>query len=96
MELQFNTNRYKKFLLHFFSLKNHCHFDFYYPIKKRKRKKDSNLFLLQGSDKLKDTECPKQDLKSRGLCLVPISSTIPVANETTADFWTPTFGGTFR
>lgn len=50
----------------------------------------------QGSDKLKDTECPKQDLKSRGLCLVPISSTIPVANETTADFWTPTFGGTFR
>ncbi|XP_041025809.1 transcription factor bHLH112 isoform X1 [Juglans microcarpa x Juglans regia] len=52
----------------------------------------------QGSDKLKDstTEGPKQDLRSRGLCLVPISSTYPVANETTADFWTPTFGGTFR
>ncbi|XP_065879514.1 transcription factor bHLH112-like isoform X2 [Euphorbia lathyris] len=33
-----------------------------------------------------------EDLKSRGLCLVPISSTFPVANETTADFWTPTFG----
>ncbi|GMJ14628.1 hypothetical protein like AT1G61660 [Hibiscus trionum] len=39
---------------------------------------------------------PKQDLRSRGLCLVPISSTFPVANETTADFWTPTFGGTLR
>ncbi|PON50148.1 Myc-type, basic helix-loop-helix (bHLH) domain containing protein [Trema orientale] len=54
----------------------------------------------QGSiNKLKDhqDESSKQDLKSRGLCLVPISSTFPVANETTADFWTPTssFGGTF-
>ncbi|XP_050368593.1 transcription factor bHLH112-like isoform X3 [Argentina anserina] len=49
----------------------------------------------QGCDKLKDTEQGgKQDLKSRGLCLVPISSTFPVANETTADFWTPTFGAT--
>ncbi|XP_057961644.1 transcription factor bHLH123-like [Malania oleifera] len=49
------------------------------------------------SDKLKEpAEGPKQDLRSRGLCLVPISSTFPVANETTADFWTPTFGGTFR
>ncbi|CAK9186700.1 unnamed protein product [Ilex paraguariensis] len=47
-------------------------------------------------DKMKDQEEPKQDLRSRGLCLVPISSTFPVATETTADFWTPTFGGTFR
>ncbi|KAJ8531576.1 hypothetical protein K7X08_027010 [Anisodus acutangulus] len=38
----------------------------------------------------------KQDLRSRGLCLVPISSTLPVAAETTIDFWTPTFGATFR
>ncbi|KAK6917399.1 hypothetical protein RJ641_018150 [Dillenia turbinata] len=50
----------------------------------------------QALDKLKDAEGPEQDLRSRGLCLVPISSTYPVANETTADFWTPTFGGTFR
>ncbi|XVE51215.1 hypothetical protein DITRI_Ditri02bG0021900 [Diplodiscus trichospermus] len=50
----------------------------------------------QSTDQLKDPEGPKQDLRSRGLCLVPISSTFPVANETTADFWTPTFGGTFR
>ncbi|KAE8724437.1 bHLH123 protein [Hibiscus syriacus] len=44
----------------------------------------------------KRTDEPKQDLRSRGLCLVPISNTFPVTNETTADFWTPTFGGTLR
>ncbi|KAK4347056.1 hypothetical protein RND71_033395 [Anisodus tanguticus] len=47
-------------------------------------------------DKVKDQEGSKQDLRSRGLCLVPISSTFPVATETTTDFWTPNFGGTFR
>ncbi|XVE87877.1 hypothetical protein DITRI_Ditri19aG0023800 [Diplodiscus trichospermus] len=50
----------------------------------------------QQSDKPKDPEGPKQDLRSRGLCLVPISSTFPVANETTDDFGMPTLGGTFR
>ncbi|KAK7362988.1 hypothetical protein VNO77_05113 [Canavalia gladiata] len=48
----------------------------------------------QGCDDQKeDSEEPKQDLKSRGLCLVPISSTFPVATETSGDFWTPTFRG---
>lgn len=46
--------------------------------------------------KVTDQEESKQDLRSRGLCLVPISSTFPVATETTTDFWTPNFGGTFR
>ncbi|KAJ3696054.1 hypothetical protein LUZ60_001431 [Juncus effusus] len=50
----------------------------------------------QVSDKSKENEGPKQDLTSRGLCLVPIANTYPVASETTADFWHPTFGGTFR
>ncbi|KAJ4980952.1 hypothetical protein NE237_031789 [Protea cynaroides] len=52
----------------------------------------------QSSDKSsKDREGPQQDLRSRGLCLVPISSTFPVTNETAADFWTPTaFGGPYR
>lgn len=50
----------------------------------------------QNSEKSKDPEDPKQDLRSRGLCLVPVSSTFPVTHETTVDFWTPTFGGTFR
>ncbi|PSS24730.1 Transcription factor bHLH112 like [Actinidia chinensis var. chinensis] len=50
----------------------------------------------QTSNKLKDAEGHKQDLGTRGLCLVPISSTFPVANATTVDFWPPTFGGSFR
>ncbi|KAL3820652.1 hypothetical protein ACJIZ3_006557 [Penstemon smallii] len=38
-----------------------------------------------------------QGLKSRGLCLVPVSSTFPVTSDHTGtDFWTPTFGGSFR
>ncbi|KAF3783392.1 Transcription factor [Nymphaea thermarum] len=48
----------------------------------------------QNSDKPKVHEGPKQDLRSRGLCLVPISSTFP--SEATADFWTPTFGLNYR
>ncbi|KAK8273642.1 hypothetical protein V6Z11_D10G020400 [Gossypium hirsutum] len=59
--------------------------------------KQAAASIQQSTDKLKDhQEGPKQDLRSRGLCLVPVSSTFPVANETPADFWTPTFGGTFR
>ncbi|KAL3508593.1 hypothetical protein ACH5RR_027994 [Cinchona calisaya] len=50
----------------------------------------------QNLDRSKDPEGPKQDLRSRGLCLVPVSSTFPVTNETMVEFWTPTFGGTFR
>ncbi|CAN1775036.1 Transcription factor bHLH123 [Linum perenne] len=46
--------------------------------------------------KSKDTTEAQKDLRSRGLCLVPVSSTFPVTHETTVDFWTPTFGGTFR
>ncbi|XP_038690300.1 transcription factor bHLH112-like isoform X2 [Tripterygium wilfordii] len=53
--------------------------------------------IQQSCDQLDSSEGEKQDLKSRGLCLVPISSTFPVANETNnADYWTPTFGATFR
>ncbi|ESW20274.1 hypothetical protein PHAVU_006G195000 [Phaseolus vulgaris] len=47
----------------------------------------------QDCDNLKESEGRKEDLRSRGLCLVPISSTFPVANESSVDFWTPTFGG---
>lgn len=38
----------------------------------------------------------KQGIRRKGLCLVPISSTFPIAAETTMDFWTPTLGVTFR
>ncbi|KAL6999416.1 hypothetical protein U1Q18_000578 [Sarracenia purpurea var. burkii] len=47
-------------------------------------------------DKSKEPEGQKQDLRSRGLCLVPVSSTFPVTHETTVDFSTLTFGATYR
>ncbi|XP_027355369.1 transcription factor bHLH123-like [Abrus precatorius] len=50
----------------------------------------------QSSGKSKECEGPKQDLRSRGLCLVPVSSTFPVTHEPTVEYWTPTFGGTYR
>eukprot|EP00252_Welwitschia_mirabilis_P007238 TRINITY_DN1842_c0_g1_i8.p2 TRINITY_DN1842_c0_g1~~TRINITY_DN1842_c0_g1_i8.p2 ORF type:complete len:130 (+),score=20.78 TRINITY_DN1842_c0_g1_i8:1769-2158(+) len=39
-----------------------------------------------------------QDLRSRGLCLVPVSYTLHVTNsDNGADFWSPgTLGGSFR
>ncbi|KEH19696.1 putative transcription factor bHLH family [Medicago truncatula] len=50
----------------------------------------------QSSGKSKEADGPKQDLRSRGLCLVPVSSTFPMTHEPTVEYWTPTFGGTFR
>ncbi|XP_013639306.1 transcription factor bHLH123-like isoform X2 [Brassica napus] len=51
----------------------------------------------QQSDHPKELEVSKEpDLRSQGLCLVPVSSTFPVTHDTTVDFWTTTFGGTFR
>ncbi|CAL0309451.1 unnamed protein product [Lupinus luteus] len=58
-------------------------------------KKGAPIQHQQRCDNLNDSEGPKQDLRSRGLCLVPISSTFPVVNETSVDFWTLTFGGAF-
>lgn len=53
--------------------------------------------LLQSDNKSEDIgEGRNKDLRSRGLCLVPISSTFPVTHETNVDLWTPTFGSTFR
>ncbi|KAK8330665.1 hypothetical protein V6Z12_A10G020900 [Gossypium hirsutum] len=70
---------------------------FYIKVLSTPYMKQAAASIQQSTDKLKDhLEGPKQDLRSRGLCLVPVSSTFPVANETPADFWTPTFGGTFR
>ncbi|CAL5183332.1 unnamed protein product [Lathyrus oleraceus] len=57
-------------------------------------KNGSPIQHQQGCDNVKELERKKQDLRSQGLCLVPISSTFPMTNETSVDFWTPTFGGT--
>ncbi|MED6111852.1 hypothetical protein PIB30_056211 [Stylosanthes scabra] len=59
-------------------------------------KSGAPIQIQQSSGKSKEGEGPKQDLRSRGLCLVPVSSTFPMTHETTVDFWTPTFGGGSR
>ncbi|KAI3718784.1 hypothetical protein L6452_19668 [Arctium lappa] len=47
--------------------------------------------------KVKDAKGrPKQDLRSLGLCLMPVSSTFPIATEMMSNFWTPNFEGSFR
>ncbi|KAG6416525.1 hypothetical protein SASPL_123957 [Salvia splendens] len=51
---------------------------------------------VNAGEKAKDEEGVTKVLKTQGLCLVPISSTFPVAAEATSDFWTPTFTGSFR
>ncbi|KAI3820552.1 hypothetical protein L1987_08100 [Smallanthus sonchifolius] len=59
-----------------------------------------NAAIMQQQKQLpildKPSEGSRQDLRTRGLCLVPITSTFPMTNETPVDFWTPSFGGTFR
>ncbi|KAL6610449.1 hypothetical protein ACP70R_040418 [Stipagrostis hirtigluma subsp. patula] len=51
----------------------------------------------QGSDEVKGAGGKfGDDLRSRGLCLVPVASTYTVASETAPEFWHPAFGRTFR
>ncbi|URE06055.1 hypothetical protein MUK42_19219 [Musa troglodytarum] len=48
---------------------------------------------VKSLDKPKHRQGPEEDLRSRGLCLVPVSDTFAVARETAMDFWTPFLGG---
>ncbi|XP_043707295.1 transcription factor bHLH68-like [Telopea speciosissima] len=40
-----------------------------------------------------ESEPNKKDLRSRGLCLVPVSCTLHVGSDNGADYWAPTLGG---
>ncbi|KAJ3693655.1 hypothetical protein LUZ60_009135 [Juncus effusus] len=52
---------------------------------------------IKNLEKLKESsEGTKRDLISRGLCLVPISSTFAVASEVPVDIWGSAFGTSFR
>ncbi|PIA64866.1 hypothetical protein AQUCO_00100379v1 [Aquilegia coerulea] len=55
---------------------------------------DNCLKRKGGPDQVSENE-PK-DLKSRGLCLVPVSCTLQVGSDNGADYWAPTLGGGFR
>ncbi|KAI7736282.1 hypothetical protein M8C21_022732 [Ambrosia artemisiifolia] len=60
-------------------------------------KNGANMQVQQRSDKVEDNNEGNrlQDLRSRGLCLVPVSSTFPVTTDTTPDYWTSGFRSTF-
>ncbi|XWS69909.1 hypothetical protein CRYUN_Cryun03dG0004000 [Craigia yunnanensis] len=49
-----------------------------------------------GPDQQDSHEEPKKDLRSRGLCLVPVSCTLQVGSDNGADYWAPVLGGGFR
>ncbi|XP_020269572.1 transcription factor bHLH112-like isoform X2 [Asparagus officinalis] len=57
----------------------------------------STPYLKNGIQQQKDSEKDEglQDLRSLGLCLVPISSTFAVASESPMDFWAPSFFGSY-
>ncbi|RWR73447.1 transcription factor bHLH68-like protein [Cinnamomum micranthum f. kanehirae] len=59
----------------------------------------SSPYMASGSGSMKQPDAkdePKKDLRSRGLCLVPVSCTLQVGSDNGADYWAPTLGGGFR
>ncbi|MQM20700.1 hypothetical protein Taro_053725 [Colocasia esculenta] len=58
---------------------------------------DACLKRKGSAEKDADQDGPKKDLRSRGLCLVPVSCTLHVGNDINgADYWAPSIGGGFR
>ncbi|KAK7325164.1 hypothetical protein VNO77_29296 [Canavalia gladiata] len=55
---------------------------------------DSNGLKRKGAPN-QDAEDKAKDLKSRGLCLVPVSCTQHVGSENGADYWAPAYGSGF-
>ncbi|KFK40379.1 hypothetical protein AALP_AA3G365900 [Arabis alpina] len=56
-----------------------------------KRSKGASLSSSTNNQESNPNVEPKKDLRSKGLCLVPISCTLQVSNDNGADYWTPTF-----
>ncbi|KAH7287045.1 hypothetical protein KP509_32G034500 [Ceratopteris richardii] len=55
--------------------------------------KSTNIQTAHNGEKNPNGEEAKPDLRSKGLCLVPLSCTMQVANDNAADYW---LGGTYR
>lgn len=54
---------------------------------------NENCLKRKAAEELDSQEEPKKDLRSRGLCLVPVSCTLQVGSENGADYWAPALGG---
>lgn len=57
---------------------------------------NENCIKRKGASEQDSHDEPKKDLRSRGLCLVPVSCTLQVGNDNGADYWAPALGGGFR
>ncbi|XP_050269561.1 transcription factor bHLH68-like isoform X3 [Quercus robur] len=57
---------------------------------------NENCIKRKGGPEQDSHEEPKKDLRSRGLCLVPVSCTLQVGSDNGADYWAPALGGGFR
>ncbi|XP_059634945.1 transcription factor bHLH68 [Cornus florida] len=57
---------------------------------------NDNCIKRKGASEQDSHDEPKKDLRSRGLCLVPISCTMQVGSDNGADYWAPAMGGGFR
>ncbi|KAK7358342.1 hypothetical protein VNO77_00269 [Canavalia gladiata] len=57
---------------------------------------NENCLKRKATSEQDSQEEPKKDLRSRGLCLVPVSCTLQVGSDNGADYWAPAFGGGFR
>ncbi|XP_050220047.1 transcription factor bHLH68 [Mercurialis annua] len=57
---------------------------------------NDNCIKRKGGSDQKNEEANKKDLRSRGLCLVPVSCTLQVGSDNGADYWAPAYGGGFQ
>ncbi|KAI4350834.1 hypothetical protein L6164_005244 [Bauhinia variegata] len=54
---------------------------------------NENCLKRKAASEQDSQEEPKKDLRSRGLCLVPVSCTLQVGSDNGADYWAPALGG---
>ncbi|KAE8681049.1 bHLH123 protein [Hibiscus syriacus] len=57
---------------------------------------ENNEAAIQYQQDPEKSNDPEGNLRSRELCLVPVSSAFPLTHDSPVDFWTPTFGATLR
>ncbi|KAK8595586.1 hypothetical protein V6N13_000293 [Hibiscus sabdariffa] len=57
---------------------------------------NENSMKRKGGPDQQECREESKDLRSRGLCLVPVSCTLHVGSDNGADYWAPAFGGGFR
>ncbi|CAJ2676234.1 unnamed protein product [Trifolium pratense] len=57
---------------------------------------NENCLKRKASEQDCEEEEEKKDLRSRGLCLVPVSCTLQVGSDNGADYWNSSFGGGYQ